>query len=675
MPTRQDLESALRNADKAGDIEAAKRLANELKATSAPLGYSPGERAELERRGVELPPESPIPTTSQQKQEVLFRTTAPRLDIDLDALPEISEAPELQEMSLQALQGSLASVLITDEIELAKTLEQQIPGAKAKQDQYGRPILETTTGQYAINKPGVSRQDLDQFLARLAAFTPAGRGLRGAALPTLGKAAYRSVATEAGLQAVEAGLGGEFSPEQAAIAGIFAPAGQVAGVGVSKLFDLGKRGIQAFTQSAKNMSEEGASTLLAEAMVREGLTPEQAAQRFQMLGDEVLLSDVGESFSRLLRLASNKVPSIQGKATNVLGERQAGQAGRVISTLEENLGIPSLNVDDEIVRLNTVLKPQIDELYSQAKAQAFTPSKRLKNLLSGDNDLARAAQEAEIRVSNRLALGEQVTELDRLDLTKQVLDDKIMVSWRQGEKGKASEFTKLKNAMVDEIDSVVPVYKQARDLYAGKAALENAADQGQEIFKLKPREVAEILKPLAESEKRMFLLGAKDAVIDKIDKMPVTSDAVKRIFGKTGDIKKLRSLFDSEEKFKAFSDAMEREARFVMTRRAAQANSTTAQQLFDEQLSSEALSTAREALTSTFGAMSALNKIAGGLLAKKGSKANIEALERAGDILLESGMKPERIQQILKRGVPKEVEKTLKSALGIGATSAAISVQ
>lgn len=482
-----------------------------------------------------------------------------------------------------------------------------------------------------------------------------------------------TVAADVGFGAASgagAEVGREGFGDTGAIAGsILAPLGAA---GLKSIFSAGANGIRSLMGSVSNMSDDGAATLLANAMVREGISPEDAAARLAQLGPDALPADLGTSFGRLLRDASNKIPRIEGQAATKLKVRQEGQAQRVTNALDDATGTPLLNVDDEIARLSAVEGPRITRLYSEARQQNLPVSEKLKNLLEGNNSVGRAREAAEVRLSDRRAVGDAIGEIDAIDATKQVLDDQIGVALRAGENNKVRDLVRLKNAMIDEVDSALPQYKEARDAFAGKAQLESAADAGADFFKMKPRDVENFVKSMGESEKRMFKLGAKQALLDKLDAKQVNRDAVKALFGKGGDMRKLRALFDDPQQFKSFSDTLEREANFVLTRRAAQANSTTAKQLFDEQSSSTALNDASALLGDPLAGANAVQRILRGFGNKKGSAANIEALEKAGDMLLQSGMNPDKLSALLRKGSARQVESALNNALKKALKSKAI---
>lgn len=460
-------------------------------------------------------------------------------------------------------------------------------------------------------------------------------------------------------------VGRETGGETGALIGaVLAPTSAIgAKTAFTKLLGAGKSGIESFMRSTADMTEEGASTLLAESMVREGLSPDDITKRMADLGPEAMPADIGTSFARLLRLASNKIPRIEGQVSDVFSARHAGQGNRVLSALDDATGTSSLTMDDEIARLDKTLGPQIRDMYAAAGEKGLRLSEKLRKLLEGKSDLGKAREAADIRLANKRAMGDTISNIDVINATKQELDDRIGVAIRAGEKHKVRDLVRLKNAMVDEADESIPEYKQARSLFAGKASLENAADSGLMFLKMKPRDMEALTRTFGESEKRMFKLGAKQAVLDKIDDISTSADAIKRLFGKNGDIKKLRYLFDDDASFKQFSDTLKRETDFVLTRRAAQENSTTFKQASDEMMAAEILRNTNEAISSPMGAANALGRILGGLSSKKGSELNIKALEEAGDILLSKGMDPTRLQALLRRGNAQHIEEALRKSL------------
>lgn len=182
MPTREQLESALRNADAAGDSSAAKQIANVLKSGDFEGG---------------------VPLASN--------------------LEEIGMAPEMNEFSLPSFLASAGALFTFDDKEVGDILQKQL-GAEVLQDAEGEYVAKMPSGGYfAINKPGMSGQDVIKVLGSMAAFTPAGRA------GSLGGMAVGAAGTQAAIEAGQEVVGGEFDPETVALTGLAAPAGQFVG--------------------------------------------------------------------------------------------------------------------------------------------------------------------------------------------------------------------------------------------------------------------------------------------------------------------------------------------------------------------------------------------------------------------------------------------------------------
>lgn len=578
------------------------------------------------------------------------------------------------------------------------TLTESIPGIKGGYMEPGlaRDVVSATGGAAtaATGVAGLLKQSA-KSLPAAASQTGIIGGAKESSQIALREASKTGYGTEAALGAVS-GAGGETGQEiggdtGALVGSILAPASAAATTGALKsLIGKGSEGIKAIMAGTDGMSEKAASELIGEAFIREGLSEKEVLEMLSKLGDESIPADLGESFSRLMKAAINEVPRLSGVQKNVLDSRQTGQSPRLVDAFEDSTGTPLLDVDDEIVRLNNAFKPQIGEAYARARAVGeeklfpepdllptgiVTPTQkarkagevkpkrtRLESLLESANVVGstKAAADAELK-AKRLA-GEKVTKLDIVDANKRAMDDKIGSLIRKGEMNKARMIIKSKNSILSEVDELVPEYKEARSLFAGKAELENAASLGEDFFKLKPRDVKDAAESMGESELKMFKLGAKKALIDKINNMQITADSVKRIFGTEGSSKKLKSLFKSDDQFKAFNDAMEREAAFTITRRIAQGGSSTKMQQADAINAEAAIENGRAAMGDPTAWITKLSQITGGLLRKKGTKANKDALEEAGNILLSADMDPQKVVDIIKKGSASQIEKSLKKA-------------
>lgn len=153
-----------------------------------------------------------------------FFTGADRETRATRELPELTGILSGLDVDPGRLAGiAAAGALTTDPMELANIIKSAAPDVIGiQQDEKGNVLLANnqTGARVVVNKPGVSQQDLINLGALGAAFTPAGRavtsgGLGVTALTMGGRAA----ATQAGIEALQAGTGGEFNPGEVALAG------------------------------------------------------------------------------------------------------------------------------------------------------------------------------------------------------------------------------------------------------------------------------------------------------------------------------------------------------------------------------------------------------------------------------------------------------------------------
>lgn len=433
-----------------------------------------------------------------------------------------------------------------------------------------------------------------------------------------------------------------------------------------KLFDAlfsNPRSVEQLALSLGSIQNDAAADLLSDALTREGMTVNEAIQKLDMLGPDAVPADIAQSFRRLLRAAGNLNPNLQGRTARELGARSEGQAGRVAQDIDLGLQSPDMTVEQAIAGLREATRPAITEMYAQASATPFSFSGRLKTLIEGDNALGQARQLAERSLSDRRALGDEITHFDIINETKQVLDDQIGVALRQGENNKARQLTRFKNEMIKEADAQIPRYAEARATFAGERALESAAEQGELFLKANRRQVLDTVESMTPAEMNMYRLGARQAIMDKIDVTNISADLMKRMFGRNGDLVKLRAVFPDEASFQQFARAMRREAEFILTRRTALENSTTVQQAQDIGSFKQTLGR----MTALFGnpvqASSELANIFDGLGQQKNSRAFSEALQSAGDILLISGMNPRKVREILEKGNTRRLRQELQDNL------------
>lgn len=559
------------------------------------------------------------------------------------------------------------------------TLRESIPGIEGGTMELGmaRDIV-AATGEVSPAALGTVGM-LKTLASKLPAFAPTesvGTGMLRTFQPEIAatpKAVHAATAATIGEELALSGAsaaGSEFGEELAGgetgklIGGVLAPVGVGAAYDVTKgIINMTKESATSLISSLNKLSDEGAAEVLGSTLVRSGMSPEDVERKLIELGGEGMLADVSVNFSRLLKEAANKIPQIEGRAIQVSNARQQSRDPRVMEAFEDATGTPSVNADDQLRIIEETTMPRVTELYNQARSGDISLSGNLIKMLDNtDTSLGKARLKANQRIIDKKAQGKDAGTFTIIDETKRELDDQIGEALRKGKNAKAGDLIEFKNMMVKEADESVPAYKEARDMFAGVKELESAIDMGRDFLKISPRQMVKYFDGLGESEKQLFRLGAKDAIIDKLDATQLNSDAIKQMFGKGGSAEKLKKLFADDDSYQRFSKAMEREANFVMTRQAIQGNSSTLKQALDAGQSSRLMDAAEAVTGGPLQWTKKLGQILNGVSKQKGTQANDEALQKAGDILLDANMKPETVADILRRGNRAEINNQLKKA-------------
>ena len=124
-------------------------------------------------------------------------------------------APELNEMSMRAFKTGMGGLLTGDPSEIQQMISANYPEAEFGEIN-GQMGVRLPSGDYLLQPEGIDPLDIARFGTDVATFTPAGRVV-GTGAKQLGKGAAVAGLTQGALQGVEAGVGGEFDPEDVVI--------------------------------------------------------------------------------------------------------------------------------------------------------------------------------------------------------------------------------------------------------------------------------------------------------------------------------------------------------------------------------------------------------------------------------------------------------------------------
>lgn len=376
------------------------------------------------------------------------------------------------------------------------------------------------------------------------------------------------------------GLASDVAKGAAAAAALGGGAQGVLGAGGKVVSNVAQR---YSPQAAQNIAAEK----LAEALMRgapEGSvftqpgalsTPAaRAAARIQRFGPEATIADVsGQAPKQLLDVLATLPGKTKDATEQLIRNRQAGRAGRIMGAADEALGTQGKGYTATLDALETTQKTAQAPFRAQLEGLSVRADDELMKILNREpaafkaaSDLARREGSVPIDFSN-LKAGDDIP-FDALDTVKKAL-------WTIAEKEKVNfaptaESRAVNGIRVDltnKMDALSPknemgsIYKQARNAFAGPAELRSAVESGRTAMKVDSLGVAELTKGMTTSELEAFRVGALQSLRDKVGteagqtsllkmwKEPATSDKLREIFG--NDYRKFSAEIAKEGQLKA----------------------------------------------------------------------------------------------------------------------------
>lgn len=502
MANREQVLAGMRKANEAGDIAAVNEMAAYL--DSMPSEDSANDQAKPEDKSF-----------FDSVGEVF--TGSDRMTPIMESVEEIGAAPELNEMSMSAFKTSLG-LLATGDTEKAKgIIKKNIPTAEFVEDEKGNTVVSLPSGQYALNKPGTSGQDIIRGAFNVAAFTPAGRA------GSIAGAGAKSAGTEAVLQAGASNIGGgEVDAEEVALAGILGAGGKalenllssgyrvVKGklVGPEKeIIDAGKEaGVPVMTsdvippktftgKAARSVSEKipvvGTGAVRADQQGTREVAVSQFIDKFQAPSYKDIVASLANK-SKGIKSAAGSVLSKTGSKLDEIGGVPVTQTKQSIDDALAELSKPNVRVDQSAIDELEELKSLMD------MPQTFTSLKENRTIARDVVESFGKGERSQLPTRSKSLIQKAIVGMgkDMDDMAKGNLTPKEYSSWKRANAIYANEATKLKKSKIKNI------------LDKGDVTPENVSTM---LFSKKPSEVKSLYDSLTTTGKQ----NARSALIFK----------------------------------------------------------------------------------------------------------------------------------------------------------------
>lgn len=573
--------------------------------------------------------------------------------------------------------GDEAEALIRSKLPGGKSYEEELADVRQKirQAQQERPIASTTAEVGGSLAPAVASLAAIPFSGGTSAPAAAATAARtGTLLSNIMRGGARGAAIGGGQGVVEGfgkGEGGFENRAERALAegAIGGTVGGVLGVGAPIFGSALSAALSSPTVKAQNR--------VLDILGEQGVTPSQVASEYARRQAQGVKPEIvadlypGSGIAAESRRVLNVPGANRQEITQQLVSRMDEQGLRVAQAFENATGtnrkfFPVLDDLEKVRRADAAplydaayAKPArtkvLDDLILRAPDEAFTEAQRAARYegLVFPNLVATNAENA------RKIVGDYTVK--DVDLVKRGLD-RIIERETDAITGKVSSegrrAASLKSAIVNEVDRLAPEYAQARSAWAGPTAVMDAMKAGQRLFNERAEITARDIAKLGQSEKEGFLIGALDAVNQRIGRKIEGQDVTGAF--RSGNAKAqieaaLGATGRKPDEVRAIVDTLfaniEREAAIANTNRQLRSISQTAPMLAEEQAF-------RDSMKATSGVLRDMQT--GGM---SGAVAGMfqRAGERLGTGLTEQGA--QRTNAEIARLLYPQTAPTVKSAM------------
>lgn len=269
---------------------------------------------------------------------------------------------------------------------------------------------------------------------------------------------------------------------------------------------------------------------VADAFNRDGVTLRDVRANMQRLGGEARFADAaGENTRGTLDLNANLPGQTKDKLEELIRNRIATRPDRLDNVVYSvNGGVGSGR--DVASALTAQQQGVAGPLYKQAHSVAFAPSPSLIRDLEAARSLGAWGEAQKRSLANptngpfsldpaQQFLGKGNVGVRDIDHIKQGIDS-LIEKETDATTGKVSSFGRdlvgLKNRILRETDSAVPVYADARAAFAGPASLKTAIAKGRSFWNEGADNLETMMAGMNPSEQDAFRVGASDALRQKV---------------------------------------------------------------------------------------------------------------------------------------------------------------
>ena len=330
---------------------------------------------------------------------------------------------------------------------------------------------------------------------------------------------------------------------------------------------------------------------VAEALMRDGMTPEQAAARLKEMGPEAAIMDLGTNVRGLARGAAtvpgegktaitNKVVARQEGVRAPNNVLQGGQANRVVDGVDDL--VPDQYTSAQRRVLETTRGNKARPIYEKVvnDAQNLIPEEKFAEVASDPYTVGVIKRVKSNKLYGMADMPDN--SMPVVDAAKKQFDDLINAAQRAGRNNEARLLKSKKDALVATADEAFPEYASAREVWSEFSGVIDAGDLGRKFMRGQVDELGDAVSRMSDVEKTQFRIGVAQALRDKVGDSIVRADVTKKLMGNNNLEKKINAAFGDEAMFKKYIDMLKNEGQMFETYSKITGNSATAERLAEQ---------------------------------------------------------------------------------------------
>lgn len=317
---------------------------------------------------------------------------------------------------------------------------------------------------------------------------------------------------------------------------------------------------------------------VAQAMLRDGATPDQVTARMAKLGDDAILAEsAGYNTRDLLDTMATLPGRTKNYTEDLIRTRQSQRGGRITESAQQQLSPSGARLADSVESLIAKRDADATPLYEQLKTVNIQLDDDLKQILDASKKLGAFARAEKISTGLRepfsLQNFQKATDVSMTDLdkVKRGIDDIITSKSATNDRGEINEFgrsvVKLKQDLLKRLDDATvdpdtgaSLYKSARNAYAGPSALISSAELGRTVLNKPAATIRTLVKDMSDSELESFRVGAYEGLRE----LAGTQSGQTRLLNmwkEPSTQERLKEIFPSERAYREFASNVAAEAR------------------------------------------------------------------------------------------------------------------